>query len=170
MEVVKLAFEFLILNASRTSEVLLAEKSEIDHKEALWVIPAERIKEKREHRIPLAVRSVEIVKRASELAGESSFLFPAPQRRASMPIKPLSNMVFLKILERMGLEVTAHGFRSSFRDWAAETTSFPREVAEMALAHKIKDKVEAAYRRGDLLEKRRELMEAWAAYCCTPAP
>jgi integrase len=109
--------------------------------------------------VPLPQRAVEIIRRARELSAGSDFLFPGRSIR-----KPLSNMVFLKALGRMRLDVTAHGFRSAFRDWAAEQTSFPNEVAEMALAHTIKNKAEAAYRRGDLLEKRRALMETWCGY------
>lgn len=155
----KLAFELLILTATRTSEVRLAEKSEFDLSEKLWTIPAERMKAKRIHRVPLTDRMIEIFEQASQLAGASKFLFPGLSLE-----KPLSNMVFLKILERMNVSVTAHGFRSSFRDWASETTSFPRDVVEMALAHTIENKVEAAYRRGDLLDKRRELMLAWTTH------
>jgi integrase len=155
-ETTKLAFEFLILTAARTGEVLGARRDEIDLGGAIWTMPAARTKTRREHRVPLPPRAVEIIKRARELSAGSDFLFPGRSVR-----KPLSNMVFLKALGRMKLDVTAHGFRSAFRDWAAERTSFPNEVAEMALAHTIKNKAEAAYRRGDLLEKRRALMETW---------
>lgn len=155
----KLAFELLILTATRTSEVLLAQKTEFNLSEKLWTIPAERMKAKRIHRVPLTDRMMEIFEEASALAGGSKFIFPGMSLE-----KPLSNMVFLKILERMDVKVTAHGFRSSFRDWASETTSFPRDVVEMALAHTIENKVEAAYRRGDLLDKRRDLMIEWSSY------
>ncbi|WP_244710984.1 tyrosine-type recombinase/integrase [Rhizobium cremeum] len=155
----RLAFEFLILTASRTSEVLQARWSEINTAEGFWTIPATRMKAKREHRVPLSPRAKDILAEARQVAGTSEFLFPGRTIE-----KPMSNMVFLKILERMEVKVTAHGFRSSFRDWAAETTSYPRELAEMALAHTIENKVEAAYRRGDLLERRRELMMDWASY------
>ncbi|MES1158886.1 MAG: site-specific integrase, partial [Terricaulis silvestris] len=158
-EAVKLAFEFLILNAVRTSEALNARWSEIDFSERVWTIPAERMKAGRAHRAPLAQRSIEILQRAKELSGDSPFLFPGRQSDA-----PMSNMVFLMTLRRLDLDVTGHGFRSAFRDWAAERTNFAREVCEMALAHTIKDKAEAAYRRGDLLDKRRALMTAWAGY------
>jgi integrase len=158
-ETARLAFEFLVLTAARTGEVLGARWEEIDWDAALWTVPAARTKTRREHRVPLAARAVEIVSRARQLSADSDFVFPGRSIR-----KPLSNMVFLKALERMGLDVTAHGFRSTFRDWAAERTRFPSEVAEMALAHAIKNKAEAAYRRGDLLEKRRVLMQAWASY------
>ncbi|MGT2444766.1 tyrosine-type recombinase/integrase [Ensifer adhaerens] len=160
--IAKLAFEFLILTATRTSEALLAKKTEIDAKGKLWIIPPDRMKGKREHRVPITDRVAEILKEAATISGDSQFIFPGRSNE-----KPLSNMVFLKILERMEVPVTAHGFRSSFRDWASETTNFPRETAEMALAHTIENKVEAAYRRGDLLEKRRELMSEWAKFCGT---
>jgi integrase len=158
-EITRLALEFLILTASRTSEVLQAQWDEFDLDQALWTVPADRMKAGRIHRVPLSGRCLEILKRAKELEADSSYVFPG--RSAN---KPLSNMVFLMMLRRMNLDVTAHGFRSSFRDWAAEATHFPREVAEMALAHTIENKVEAAYRRGDLMEKRREMMQAWAGY------
>jgi integrase len=153
----KLAFELLILTATRTSEILLARKSEIDLKAKVWTIPAERMKAKRVHRIPLSDRAIEILKEAMTLSAGSDYLFPGRSNE-----KPMSNMVFIAMLRRMEINYTPHGFRSSFRDWAAETTSFPREVVEMALAHTIENKVEAAYRRGDLLDKRRELMTAWS--------
>jgi integrase len=156
-----LAFEFLILNASRTNEVLPARREEINFGCEVWTIPAARMKTGVEHIVPLSKRAVAIVKRALELGGEDEELvFPSRKRG-----KPLSNMVFLMMLRRMKLEVTAHGFRSSFRDWAAEETEFPDFVVEKALAHAIDNKVEAAYRRGDLLKKRRELMSEWAGYC-----
>lgn len=155
----KLAFEFLILTVSRTSEVLQAKWAEIDLDAKLWIVPAARMKAKREHRVPLAGRCLVILSAARAFSPDGEFVFP----NASGD-RPLSNMVFLAILKRMGLKATAHGFRSAFRDWAAEETSFPREVAEMALAHTISNKVEAAYRRGDLLEKRREMMTSWADF------
>lgn len=158
-EGVRLAFEFLILTATRTGEVVNARWAEIDLDSAIWSIPAVRMKANREHRVPLSSRAIEILHRAKELAGGSEFIFPG--RSAA---KPLSNMVFLMTLRRTNDPVTAHGFRSAFRDWASERTNFPREVCEMALAHAIKDKSEAAYRRGDMLEKRRELMASWSAY------
>jgi len=154
----KLAFEFLIQTATRTSEVLLATWLEIDEKETVWTIPAERMKAKRAHRVPLSPRLIELLKSAKEVES-NGLVFPGSDSE-----KPLSNMVFLSTLKRMKLNVTAHGFRSSFSDWAAETTNFPREVVEMALAHTVSNKVEAAYRRGDLFEKRRELMSAWSDY------
>jgi integrase len=158
-EATQLAFEFLVLTAARTSEVLGAKWSEISFDECAWTIPAVRMKGGREHRIPLAPRCIEILKRARELCGICQFVFPGRSGD-----KPLSNMVFLMALRRMKFDITAHGFRSAFRDWAAERTNVPREVCEMALAHAIKNKVEAAYRRGDLLDKRRDLMATWAAF------
>jgi integrase len=158
-EVVRLAFEFLILTASRTNEVLGMKWAEVDEAGRTWAVPAERMKAKRVHRVPLSPRCMEILDRAKQLWGKSTFIFPGRSGD-----KPLSNMVFLMALRRMNLQATAHGFRSSFRDWAAEQTSFPREVCEMALAHVVENRVEAAYRRSDLFEKRRELMDCWAIY------
>ncbi len=158
-ERVRLAFEFLILTATRTGEVIGAGWSEIDEAQALWIIPASRMKAGREHRVPLCKRALEILVRARQLATGSPFVFSG--RTAE---KPLSNMAFLMSIRRSGFSVTAHGFRSSFRDWAAEATSFSRDVAEMALAHTVANRVEAAYRRGDLLDKRREMMDAWAMF------
>lgn len=155
----KWAFEFLILTASRTSEVLNAKWTEIDFDTRLWTVPAERMKAKREHRVPLSDRCVAILKAANAMSKDAGYVFTGANGDT-----PLSNMVFLAILKRMNIQTTAHGFRSSFRDWAAEETSFPREVAEMALAHTITNKVEAAYRRGDLLEKRREMMQHWSNF------
>jgi integrase len=156
------AFEFLILTAARTSEVVGARWSEIDFNKKIWTVPADRIKAGREHRVPLSARALTILK--SMAAGDQGeFVFPSTKAD-----RPLSNMALLAVLKRMKrTEITAHGFRSTFRDWAAERTSYPREVAEMALAHAIGDKVEAAYRRGDLFEKRLRLMEAWAKHCET---
>jgi integrase len=146
------ALEFLILAAARTSEVLGAKWGEFDLKGRVWTIPANRMKSAREHRVPLANRAVEILKDLSR-DGDRPF--------------PLSNMALLQLLKRMDGhgKITAHGFRSSFRDWCAETHDASRDVAEMALAHAISDKAEAAYRRGDLFEKRRRLMDDWASYC-----
>ena len=157
-EVAKLAFEFLILTAARTGEVIGAEWREVDVPNALWTMPAQRMKAGREHRVPISARALAILARVRELAPDSLLLFPG---RVG---KPLSNMAFLMALRRMKVPITAHGFRSSFRDWAAEETSLPHEVAEMALAHAIESRVEAAYRRGDLLTKRRELMDLWADF------
>ncbi len=164
-EVGRLAFEFLILTAARTGEVLGATWNELDFTQSLWTIPAERMKTGRPHRVPLSERAVEILWQAKAIGSGSGYLFPG---RGGT--KPLSNMVFLMALRRMKLDITAHGFRSSFRDWAAEQTSFPREVCEMALAHTVENKVEAAYRRGDLFEKRRALMDAWSQFISRQPP
>lgn len=158
--VAPLALRFAILTAARTNEVIGARWEEIDLEAAVWTIPAQRIKAGKEHRVPLSEATLEVVERMQAVRS-SDFLFPGGREG-----RPLSNNAMLALLERMGLgDITAHGFRSSFRDWAAEQTSFPREVVEAALAHAIGDKVEAAYRRGDLFEKRRRLMTAWAGYC-----
>ena len=166
-EPARLAFEFLILTATRTSEVLKAPWAEIDIQSATWTIPKERTKpKKRPHRVPLSPRCLAILARAKQLAGESEYVFPGQSLK-----RPMSNMVFLMMIRRMELKITAHGFRSSFSDWAAERTNFPREVCEMALAHTIKNKAEAAYRRGDLFEKRRALMTAWERFATSkPQP
>ena len=156
--VIKLAFEFLILTAARTSEVLLAEPAEFDLKSNIWTVPAERMKAGKEHRVPLSERCVEILKEARKYDGDK-YVFPSEK-----PDKPLSNMVFLMLLRRTEKKITAHGFRSTFRDWAAERTNYPREVCEAALAHAVENKVEAAYRRTDLFEKRRGLMDTWARF------
>jgi integrase len=150
------ALELLILTAVRMGEVMGARAEEIDLTAAVWTIGSGRMKAGRSHRIPLSAPSVEILKRSGVIAG---FVFPGAKRG-----KPISKMALPLLLERMGLDCTVHGFRSTFRDWAAECTDFPGDVIEMALAHTIRSKVEAAYRRGDLFEKRRALMEAWAAF------
>jgi integrase len=155
-----LAFEFLVLTACRTSEVLLAAWDEIDFDAAIWTIPALRMKANELHVVPLCPRALQILAAAKKQAGKDPLVFVS-----RTPGQALSNMVFLMTLRRMDLAVTAHGFRSSFRDWAAEETDFPNFVVEKALAHAVDNKVEAAYRRGDLLKKRRDLMDAWAAYC-----
>jgi integrase len=157
---IKLAFEFLILTASRTSEVILAKWPEIDAGAKTWVVPAERMKMKREHRVPLSPRCLEILKTAKEISSGSEYVFPGRSLQ-----KPLSNMCFLMALRRMNrADVTVHGFRNSFRDWAEEKTNTQRSVVEAALAHQVENKVEAAYLRTDLFDKRRRLMDAWAAY------
>lgn len=159
--IAKLAFEFLILTAARTSEVLNAEWSEFDLERCLWTVPPSRMKAGRPHVVPLTARAMAILKQVRTLhTGKGTVVFEG------RPGLPFSNMVFLKLLEAMNERhrATAHGFRSAFRDWAAETTGFPSDVVEMALAHAIRDKTEAAYRRGDLLDKRRKLMESWESY------
>jgi integrase len=155
-----LAMEFAILTACRTGEVLGARWEEFDLEKAEWTIPASRMKAGKPHRVPLSVRALVIIEGLAETL-QGDFLFPGG--RAG---KPLSSMAMAMQLRRMKVEgVTVHGFRSAFRDWAAETTSFPHEVCEMALAHVIGNKAEAAYRRGDMFDRRRKLMEAWAMHC-----
>ena len=155
--------EFCILTASRSGEAIGARWTEIDMKAKVWTVPPERMKAHREHRVPLSNRAMTILHQMRELPGDE-FIFPGGKAK-----RPLSGMAFLMLLRRMKRDdLTAHGFRSTFRDWAAERTSFPSEVAEMALAHTISDKVEAAYRRGDLVDKRRRLAEEWADFCESP--
>lgn len=158
-EIVRLAFEFLILTAARTNEAINAHWGEVDLEQAIWTIPAARMKAKREHRVPLSADCIALLNRAKALSPDCRHIFPSHGTDT-----PLSNMAFLMTLRRMNVDATAHGFRSSFRDWASERTNFSNEVCELALAHTIKNKVEAAYRRGDQLEKRRELMTTWAAF------
>lgn len=158
------ALRFTILTAARTGEALGAEWPEIDLDAALWKVPGERTKTKREHRVPLSLQAVAILRKLHKLTGGEGPVFPGQKRD-----KPLSNMAMLKVLERMKRDdLTVHGFRSSFRDWAEEQTAFGGSIAEAALGHIVGDKVEAAYRRGDLFEKRQRLMELWGAYCATP--
>jgi integrase len=158
------ALEFVILTAARTGEVIGVQWHEINRAERLWIIPAERMKGGREHRVPMSDAALAIVDAIAEIR-QGEFVFPGG--RAG---RPLSNMSMLMLLRRMGRrDLTAHGFRSTFRDWVSECTHFPSEVAEMALAHVVSDKVEAAYRRGDLFEKRRQLADAWAKFCAAPA-
>lgn len=154
-----LALEFTILTAARTGEVLGARWEEVDLAKAIWTIPAERMKAGKEHRVPLPPRAVEILEATNQLGKE--WLFPSAKGGK------LSVMAMTMLLRRMKVEVTVHGFRSAFRDWAAERTGFSHEVCEMALAHTIGNSVEAAYRRGDLFEKRRRLMAEWATYCAS---
>ena len=156
------ALEFAILTAARTSEALKATWDEIDSKQGVWTIPAQRMKANRMHRVPLSKRVVQILHRLPR--DGSGLVFSGSQSG-----RPLSADSLLKLLKRLRPTLTVHGLRSSFRDWAGDRTAFPRDVIEMALAHAIKDKSEAAYRRGDALEKRRKLMEAWAQYCSAPA-
>jgi integrase len=158
-----LALEFAILTAARSGEVLGAQWNEFDLERAIWIVPAERMKAAREHRVPLSSRALAIMTYLEERRS-SDFVFPGERTGG-----PLSEMSLAMVLRRMKIEgATVHGFRSSFRDWAAECTNFANEVCEAALAHVIENKAEAAYRRGDLFGKRRKLMDAWAAYCGTP--
>jgi integrase len=158
------ALEFVILTATRTSEAIGARWHEIDQDKGLWVIPAERIKAGKEHRVPMSAAALEIIKAQAKVR-EGEFVFPGGKSR-----RPLSSNALLALLKRIKRDdLTVHGFRSTFRDWAAEQTNYARDVAEMALAHAIGDKVEAAYRRGDLFKKRERLMADWAKYCGTVA-
>lgn len=158
-----LAMQLIILTAARTSEVIEARWSEFDLEAGLWVIPKERMKGFREHRVPLSPQALAVLQRVKWDNNPSEFVFPSAK-----PDKAISNMTCLAVLKRMGRgDLTVHGFRSTFRDWAAESTAYPRDVCEMALAHAIVDKSEAAYRRGDLLDKRTRLMNDWAAFCDT---
>lgn len=154
---------FLILTAARSGEVRLATWNEVDLVRKTWTIPAERMKAGKEHIVPLSDQAIDILK-TMEQHRESDLVFPGNKKG-----RPLSDMAFTQLLRRMDrIDITAHGFRSSFRDWAGETTAFPREVIEAALAHQLKDKTEAAYFRSNLLDKRRKLMDAWAKHCQTP--
>ncbi len=151
--------EFLILTAARSGEVREATWREIDFDAAEWTIPDERMKGGREHVVPLSEDALDVLRRV-HAARRSKYVFPGLRKKS-----PLSNMAFLQLLKRMKRsDLTAHGFRSTFRDWVAEQTAYPNEVAEMALAHAVSSKVEAAYRRGDLRDKRRRLMRDWAAF------
>src|SRR3984893_18620136 len=157
------ALEFMILTAARTGEVLGARREEINLQGGVWAGPPDRMKAGREHRVPLSRDAAALLKKVRGSA--EGLVFPGDRRG-----KQLSNIAMLMMLRRMDrADLTAHGFRSTFRDWAAECTNFPAEVAEAALAHVVGDKVEAAYRRGDLFEKRRRLMEAWARHCVSDA-
>jgi integrase len=160
-----LALEFCVLTAARTGEVLSATWDEIDLEEKLWIVPANRVKAGKEHRVPLSKAALALLRKAKsiteKLGTKTDFIFPNDRTGDR-----LSSNALLAILKRMNrADVTAHGFRSSFRDWCAEVSHFPAEGAELALAHKVADKVEAAYRRGSMFNKRRLMMEAWANYC-----
>lgn len=163
--VAAMALEFAIYTAARSGEVRGATWAEIDLATKVWTVPAGRMKAGRDHRVPLSARAVEILEKARDLSsGEpDAVVFPGIKSGAS-----LSDAAFDALLKRMGFksgELTPHGFRSSFRDWAGEASTFPREVAEAALAHVVGDSTERAYRRGDALEKRRKMMDAWARFC-----
>jgi integrase len=153
------ALEFQILTACRTSEVLGATWQEIDAEAALWVIPKHRMKARKEHRVPLSSQAVKILKTMAENR-ISDYVFPGLSVQ-----KPLSNMALAMLMRRMKVDAVPHGFRSAFRDWCGDETSFPREIAEAALAHQVGNEVERSYRRGDALAKRRALMVAWAGHC-----
>jgi integrase len=154
------ALEFLVLTAARPGEVLGARWEEIDLSAGLWTVPGERMKGDRPHRVPLSGRAVELLANLPRV-GEYCFA-------GRFADTPYAHDSLVKLLRKMGHDVTAHGFRSTFRDWAAETTAYPNHVVEMALAHAVGNGVEAAYRRGDLFEKRRRLMQDWSDYCSRP--
>lgn len=166
-----LALEFAILTAARSGEVRGATWAEIDLGSATWTVPASRMKASREHRVPLSPRAIAILEDVAKVSDgtASHFVFPGPRGSKTS----LSDAAFSALLKRMGKasgDVTPHGFRSSFRDWAGEATAFPRDVAEMCLAHTVGDMTERAYRRGDALAKRREMMVAWARHCDPSIP
>ncbi len=157
------ALELAILTAARSGEVRGATWAEVDLAQAVWTIPASRMKAAKEHRVPLSAEAVELLRTLPRI-DDSELLFPNSKGAA------LSDMTLAAVLKRMGRAVTAHGFRSTFRDWCGERTGFQREVIEHALAHQLKDKAEAAYQRGSLFDKRRQLMASWAKFCGNVAP
>ena len=156
--VVKLTFEFLVLTATRSGEVRGALWAEIDQDEGAWIIPAPRTEGNREHRAPLCRRALEILEEARALGRGSPLVFPG------LHGKPVASTALSELLRELEIAAVPHGCRSSFRDWAAEETDHPREVVEAALAHRVRNQVEAAYRRSDLFERRRRVMDDWAAY------
>jgi integrase len=159
-----LALQFTILTAARTNETIGATWAEIDFEAAVWTVPGARMKAGREHRVPLSAAVVALLESAKQLRTDSA---PAAYVFTGRAEKPMSNMAMSMLLRRMERpDLTTHGFRSTFRDWAAEATDVAREVAEAALAHSLESRVEAAYRRSDLFDKRRQLMNNWAAFCC----
>jgi integrase len=160
------ALEYTILTAARTNDTIEAVRIEVDREGCTWTVPAARLKgkkgaRKRDHVVPLSDRALQIL---NDLSRRSEYLFPHDNG------EPLSNMAMLELLQgmRFGEDLTVHGFRSTFKDWCSEQTGYPNEMSEMALAHTVSDKVEAAYRRGDMREKRRQLMADWATYCESP--
>jgi integrase len=165
------ALEFCILTAARSTEAIKAHWREIDLGAAVWEIPAERMKRERSHRVPLVGRALEMLK-AFRVEERTGWVFLGVGKREG---KPMSEATLEKMLalmgdwhDKAGESITVHGFRSSFKDWAAECTAFPREVSEVALSHAVGDETYEAYQRGDLFEKRRRLMDAWAKYCRAP--
>jgi integrase len=159
-----LALQFTILTAARTGEVIGAKWNEVDFDKAIWTVPASRMKGRREHRVPLSKPALTLLRKLRELPNGRDYVFPGKPKR------PIGELAMIKTLHRLGHDnFTVHGFRSTFRDWVEETTNYSGAVAEAALAHVVGDKVEAAYRRGDLFEKRRKLMASWATFCTTPA-
>jgi integrase len=157
------ALEFVILTAARSGEVRGAKWSEIDLAAGVWTVPAERMKAGKEHRVPLSPEALALLAKVPRLGG-TDLVFPASRGGA------LSDMTLSAVMRRMKVDAVPHGFRSTFRDWSAERTAYPSEVCEMALAHTVGNKVEAAYRRGDLFDRRRRLMDDWAAFLSAPAP
>jgi integrase len=158
------ALEFAVLTAARSNEVRSATWHEIDGETKVWTVPASRMKARRDHRVPLSASALEVLD-AMGSAGRGGLIFPGLRGR------PLSETTFFAVLKRLQVDVTAHGFRSTFKDWARECTQFPNELSEAALAHVVGYKVEAAYARGDLLARRCQLMECWGEYCCgQPGP
>ena len=157
--VTKLLFEFVVLTATRSGEARAATWDEIDFATATWMVPAERMKAGRAHRVPLSARAVEVLAAVRDFADGSGLVFPSTTRS-----RALSDSTLSKLLRENGIEAVPHGFRSSFRDWCSERTNAPREVCEAALAHVVRDRVEAAYARSDLFDRRRQLMEQWAQY------
>lgn len=156
------ALEFTLLTAARSGEVRGATWAEIDLDKALWTVPATRMKAGREHRVPLTEQALQVLRALPRVEG-SDLVFPGTKKGAK-----LSDMSLNAVMKRMGVDAVPHGLRSSFRDWAGERTNFPRDLCEMALAHTIADKSEAAYRRGDMVERRRQMMDAWAKFLSTP--
>jgi integrase len=161
--VAALALEFAILTAARSGEVLGAQWGEIDTAGKLWTIPAARMKAGKDHRVPLSPRALAILEQLKPVDAEQDCVFPGKSG------KPLNNNKMVRLVRQLGhSDLTVHGFRSTFRDWAAERTNYQNHIVEMALAHAVGDKVEAAYRRSDLFEKRRKLLEAWTGFCASP--
>lgn len=152
------ALRFVILRAARSGEVRGAAWSEIDPEDRVWILPAERMKAEREHRVPLSDAALEVLEAVRGLS--DTLVFPSSRLGRS-----LSDMTLAAVLKRLNVQVTVHGMRSTFRDWTEEATSFPHEVKEAALAHTVRSKVERAYRRTDLFERRRVLMDQWGAFC-----
>lgn len=156
------ALEFVILTAARSGEVRGAEWSEIDLDAGVWTVPGERMKAGREHRVPLSAQAIKLLKALPKVEG-SNLVFPAARSK-----KALSDMTLTAVMRRMGADAVPHGFRSTFRDWVAERTTYPRELAEKALAHVLESRVEAAYQRSDMFDRRAHMMTAWADFCETP--
>ena len=159
----KRAFEFLVLTAARSGEVRLATWDEMDLDAGVWTIPAARMKAQRDHCVPLSGRALAVLHDVQRLSDGTGLVFPNPRG------KPLSDATLSQLIKELGIAAVPHGFRSSFRDWAAEQTNTPREVVEAALAHTVRNPTEAAYARSDLFERRRRLMDDWADYCAGSA-